>query len=90
MYLLPVHFTHAARANSGSYTVWSELRTGSDLRDRCNQLGGACLLPRGMIEDPFARGPLREQRFNAASHLGIRIRQQRLTLFAGCFQRGVV
>ncbi len=50
----PVHFAHAARTNSGFYSVWSELRTGSDLRGRCNQLGGACLLPRGMIEHPFA------------------------------------
>src|SRR5882724_3591405 len=86
----PIHFAQAACAYSGFYTVRSELLSGRDLRGRWNQLGGACPLPRGKIQNPFARGPLREQRFNAASHLGIRIRQQRLTLFAGFFQRGVV
>src|ERR1017187_4462246 len=86
----PIHFAHAACTNSGFYAVWSELCTGSDLRGRWNQLGSGCLLPCGMVEHPFTRGPLRQQSFNAASHLGIRIRQQRLTLFAGLLQRGVV
>jgi hypothetical protein len=31
-----------------------------------------------------------QQSFNAASYLGIRFGQQRLTLFAGLLQRGVV
>ena len=52
--------------------------------------GTICLLPRGTIQHPIPRCSLREQRFNATPYFGIRFGQQRLTLFAGFFQRGVI
>jgi hypothetical protein len=58
------------------------LLTGSDFRD--------WRLPRRTIQHPFARSLLCEHRFNGASHLGIGFRQQRVTPFAGFFQRGVI
>ena len=84
-----IHFAHATGADLGFHTKGAELLSRGDLQARWIQQAVrefSC----GAIQQPLVGASVKKQGFHDTPHLGIGLRQQRLSRLAGSLQRGVI